>query len=296
MARKRRKAQRLVVVLLSDTHAGHKLGLISPGVQLYEQDEQGGLYRYTPPLTKTQQYLWNVYISDTAQAATFADGDSVLILHCGDATHGKAYPDQLVSTRMANQILIAVANTQALFDNIPNANMARFVQGTGSHEFGEGSSPILIVDKLKSEYPERDIEMPAHGLIGVDGCTIDYAHHGPGPGSRNWLRGNIARLYLRSLMMDDLDAGEMPPDVVVRGHFHAFVPPVTERISRGGTIYTSTLILLPSYCGLGDFARKVTRSPSRLSNGMVLLEVTDGKLTNIVPLVTTVDLRTKETF
>ena len=55
--RKRRRARRLVVVLLSDTHAGQKLALLNPETVL--SDEHGE--PYTPGLTTTQQYLWELY-------------------------------------------------------------------------------------------------------------------------------------------------------------------------------------------------------------------------------------------
>jgi len=75
-------------------------------------------------------------------------------------------------------------------------------------------APITIIFKNK------DIKMCQHGLLDIDGVTIDYAHHGPFPGSRSWLKGNIARYYLRDLMMREIMNGNSPPKLVVRAHYH----------------------------------------------------------------------------
>jgi len=57
---------------------------------------------------------------------------------------------------------------------------------------------------------------------------------------------------------------------------------------------TSDLFLLPSYCGIGDYARKATRSASRQTHGMVAFEIAYGQLVEVHPLIKTTDLRTKE--
>ena len=56
----------------------------------------------------------------------------------------------------------------------------------------------------------------------------------------------------------------------------------------------STIALTSSYCGLTGHGRKATRSGHIQNNGMIMAEVVDGRLGRVVPLVKSLDLRTKE--
>lgn len=290
---------RKIVAIHSDKHAGHRLGLMSPAAVIYEEDEEGRLYPMRPAMNKVQEWLWEKYVEDLAAVKVLAGDDPIVSLSCGDETHGKKYAEELVSTRLANQIIIAKANAEEMIA-VWEPEVVRFAEGTQSHEFGEGSTPILLTQWLADAFPGLDVQTVRHGLIDVDGATIDYAHHGPSPGIRKWTRGNVARLSLRSMMEDALDAGEKPPDLVVRGHRHTFLAPRTESIWRGngrdvgGTLYESRVTLIPSYCGLSRFAGKVTQSTPTLTVGMIAVEIVGGRIIEIYPFVRTVDLRTKE--
>lgn len=289
------RPSRTIVLFQSDTHGGHRLGLLSPATVLWEEDEEGHLYQKTASLTKFQRWLWDLYIDDTVKVAALVGESDVVLIDCGDATHGKKYPQELVSTRMANQILIAVANVDERVAML-NPRSVRFIEGTSSHEFEEGSTPTLLVEFVRRRYPDLNVGLVRHGRGIVDGATIDYAHHGPSPGIRYWTSGNVARLYLRSLMEGDLAAGKRPPDLVVRGHFHTFLPPITERMYRNGEMIESTILLLPSYCGLSGHSRKVTRSVSRITVGCVAVEIVGGKPVGFHPLIKIIDTRKEERF
>ena len=56
----RRSKARLLVVL-SDLHCGHRLGLLAPGTELLEIDEKGRATAWVPSLGPVQQYLWELY-------------------------------------------------------------------------------------------------------------------------------------------------------------------------------------------------------------------------------------------
>ena len=146
---------------------------------------------------------------------------------------------------------------------------------------------------LGSEYPKKNIRTIYHGLAKIGGATFDYSHKGPGTGIRNWLKGNVARYYLRSLMEDEFDDGNAPPDVVLRGHFHDFVLETLTKYHRD-IYYTSRIVVLPSYCMMDDFARQATRSASKIRFGMVAFEIVDSRIKDVLPLIERTDLRTKE--
>jgi hypothetical protein len=284
---------RRVLALFADTHGGHKLGLLNPETQLIEEDEDGNLVPYTPNLTAFQHYLWPLYERHVEEAVEWAGKDEIIVAHVGDECQGDKYTEHQVSTRRADQIDIAVWNMLP-WCSVENVETVRLIKGTGSHAMQEGSSTIQVCRVLQGKFPNKDIKAPYHNLLNIDGVGVDLAHHGPYPGSRKWLKGNVARYYLRDFMMEEILAGRKPADLVVRAHYHV---PVTETLDvrANGDKYTSHLVVLPSYCGLGDHTRQATRSKHKVTNGMFLYEIIDGEL-NPKPfeLVETQDLRTKE--
>lgn len=52
--------KRVILLVFSDTHGNHKLGLLNPKTVLYDETEEGELIPYTPRLTASQQYLWKL--------------------------------------------------------------------------------------------------------------------------------------------------------------------------------------------------------------------------------------------
>ena len=286
---------RTVVGILSDTHGGHKLGLLNPETVLYEESETGELVPYTPKLTAMQEYLWGLYKQHIEEVRAWAGFDQLVLIHNGDITQGNKYPEHLVSTRLADQISIGVANLRPWFDGA-GVRWARLAKGTGSHVLGEGSSEILIAQQLAALFAGANVQALYHGLLDVQGVQLDYAHHGPYPGSRAWLMGNVARYDLRSYMLNELSAGRTPARVVLRAHYHTWICPEVLSLEFMGDVYTSTLILTPSYCGLGAHGHQATRSAPSQTHGMIALEVTDGNLGEIRVFKKTLDLRTRETL
>ena len=151
------------------------------------------------------------------------------------------------------------------------------------------SSKLSLADK----YPRVDIGVAHHSRYTIGGVIFDMAHHGPSSGSRWWLRGNTARYYLRDRMLDDMALGKRPADVYLRGHYHVNLWE-TLRVEWCGQLVESHIIVLPSWCGLGDYARKITRSEPTITNGLYAFECRGGAVTRIVPMVATLDLRTEE--
>jgi hypothetical protein len=285
--------KRALLVCLSDTHAGSKLSLMNPDVVCYDEDpETGQLVPYTPNLTASQKYLWGLYVQGIEYVKDLAGGDDVYVIHNGDITQGNKYPQQLVSTRMADQITIACANVRPLV-KIPNIKAVRIVAGTGSHAFEEASSEILVTSWLKASYPDLNTDVLYHGHAMFSGLDVDYAHHGPGAGIRAWTKGNVAYLTLKSHMMSEVMRGKTPPRLYLYSHFHEYIR-VDHELKAGNTFYNSTLIVTPSFSMLNDHARQVTRSESEITNGMVVVEIVDGKILEIHKLMKSIDIRTRE--
>ena len=282
---------RRLVVLFSDTHAGSKLGLMNPETVLWEEDHTGQPVPWQPKPTAVQQWLWGHYSSDIAAVLDLAGGDDITLVHNGDLTWGRKYVSELVSTREADQMLIAVANLEP-WGAYPNVKTVRLVHGTDSHAFGEATSDAIVCDALRVRWPDRSVAEVRHALLLVDGVGIDCAHHGPGPGGRQWLTGNQARYYAKSLMNDDLVLGRTPPRVIVRSHYHTFIRE-TVRVHGAREVVTD-VIVTPAYCGMTEYATQATRSAYLISCGLVALEIVDGALREIHPFVRAVDLRREE--
>jgi hypothetical protein len=123
--------------------------------------------------------------------------------------------------------------------------------------------------------------------------VLDVAHHGPHPGTRDWLFGNVATLYLRDRIYRDRALGQEPASVYLSGHYHHWVH-VTLYQTWQGEDRRYDLVVLPSFCGLGEYARKATRSDPSLTTGLGLFEVIDGRLADIRPVTQVWDLRTCE--
>jgi len=286
--------KRTILAICSDLHGGHRHGLLNPETLLDEIDERGNIIeQYHPPLNKIQEYLWEKYTNWLSEAFDYAKRDEVVFVLNGDLTAGNKYKQLLVSDRLADQIIIGEANAAPIYARKPKA--VRLIKGTGAHVFDNGSAEILIATLLKAAYPKTSTRVYDHALMEIGGVDVDISHHGPPTGSREWLKGNEARYYLRSLMLQEIVVGNIPPRLVFRGHYHDFIEE-TLKIKHDGEWYTSTLVITPSLTFITDYARMVMRSPNRVTHGIVLAELIDGELLRVVPMLQTVDIRSKESL
>ena len=283
--------KRKILVGISDTHGGHKLGLCNPKTIL-ENVDNGAVTPYSPQISEIQNFMWETYEWGIQETLSLAGKDDIVVIHDGDPTHGKAGFLQVMSNQISDQILIAVANFEPWF-KYKNVKTVRFALGTGIHEFGEGSSSTIIANLLRSKYPKVDVGMVYHGLLNIDGFLIDYSHHGPFTGSRKWLEGNELRYYLRSIMMDELMNRNTPPSLVIRGHYHTYRREFLEIIANG-VFYEGWAVVMPGFTFKDDYTRKASRSEFKQTIGMLAFEIIDGHLYRVHPFIKTIDIRTKE--
>jgi len=286
-------SKRRIILAESDTHAGNLLGLCNPKVRILSSD---GSKKVGPSIREFQQYTWGLRTDYIGNVVEIAGDSDIIHIHGGDITQGNKYHDQLMTTRIADQFSIADANMWPIYE-IPNVKTGRLITGTSAHIFGEGTSEIEVAERLSLRYPDKDIRPLAHSLLEIDGIEFDVTHHGPGAGIRQWTRGNVARHYLRSKMWQDYKTRGKVPRLFIRGHYHTFVHE-TVRERFGDEYVESHLIILPSWCGMTEYARQATQSEYELTNGLVAIEIIPGDQIplRIHPFVKTLDLRTKETL
>lgn len=277
--------KRTVVIALADIHSGCKFSLMNPNTELYDEDEDESII---PTPTASQDKLWGIYTEAKQTAFEFAADDEMILIHDGDLTHGDRFKVELVSDRLADQIVIAEMNLAPWYE-YPHLTRVRIIRGTGVHTMGQGSSEMIVGNYLKKAFPKVDTGYKIHSLVEIDHVPFDVAHHGPYPGGRDWLRGNVARFYLRDLMYREIRRGNIPPRIVLRAHYHQ---PVHEYLEMNGD--ASDIFILPSMSMLDEHAQKATQSNDEVTNGITLFEIIDGELASFKRLYTKTDVRQKE--
>jgi hypothetical protein len=256
------------------------------------ETSEGNVQAYHPELNEPQRYLWEVFMWGKTETEKLASGNDVVIIHVGDLTQGNFFPREQISTQMSDQLEIAAWNMKPLM-KIKNLKAVCLTKGTGSHEFGEGSSTVLLRNLLRAEYPKIRTKAIYHAKDTIAGATIDYAHHGTSAGIRSWLRGNQVRYYLQSIMDTEIKMGNAPADLYLRGHYHSYVKELVTMATRDKE-YESTMITLPGFCMLGDYGTQATKSTLLLSTGMVAIEIINGKIYQTHKFIRTLDLRSQE--
>lgn len=291
LAARRPVSQRVILAAISDTHAGHKLAMMNPETILYDEDEDGNLKPWRPQPGPSQEAIWPWHLEDVGRVADLADGCPIVLVHHGDIIQGgNGKGRELVSSRIADQEEIAWRNLDPWLA-LPNLERIVLIKGTGYHELEEGSGALSIASRLRAA--GRKVDVPYHYRPTIAGVQCNLAHHGAPPGVRNWLRGNILRLYTQSIMDDCLVDGKEPPALLLRGHYHQYVTEIVTRRARGRTWRTQAVIL-PSYSFIDDYARKVAKSPEKVTIGMVAFEIEGGKASEPYEFMRTVDFVTKE--
>lgn len=285
------KKDSYVLALHSDTHAGNSLGLLNPDITCEVEDTNGNTKSIQIKPSEWQKYLWELYTSHIDKAFEISGSRPLYVAHLGDATQGLEHIDNLISNTIFGHIQIACGNADAWFSKKKQPVAYWQIYGTGVHVFGEGSSERLIVERMKLKYPKTDFKGMYHAEMNFRGALIDLAHHGPAAGRRKWLEGNSAGWMTKSMMLEYIMMGKTPPHLVGRGHVHEYRRNVQTVYTGDDREFETQTIILPSYCGLGDYGQKATRSTNTIQNGMVIVEFEDGKIIRVTPLVQTVDLR-----
>ena len=294
----RGKAGRRVVVIQSDPHAGHRLGLCNPKTLVERVDDDGDWCEVPlldlpgTGLTETQERLWRIHREHVDNAIQIADGCRLDVLQAGDSTSGVKYPAGNMAVEPVDQIAIAAANLEP-WRGYGRLGAMRFFSGTPAHSrLGLMTAEAILAGKMRDA--GIDAKALHHARLTVEGKRFDVAHHGPPPGSRTWLEGNVARYYLRSAVWEDRALGLEPADYYVRGHYHCWVEEELTSLWHGERV-ENHLLVIPSLSGMTDHARQFTRSKPVLINGLVVFEIEDRRGT-VTPMLDIQDLRTEETL
>ena len=292
-----KKYKRTIIAVRGDTQGGHAGGPLNPETEiptLGTKDGKTVVEDVTKPaLRPFQKKLWEWHEADRDKIGKLAGADPIVLLEMGDLTQGNVFRDDLGEVSLTAQVTISAYSMFPWLD-MKQVRAAYMVRGTGVHVWGEGATETLLSMYLQTAYPRKKVKITDHWMLNVDGFLLDVAHHGTGPGIRAWTRGNEFNLYLKSLLLDDVVMGKRPPDMVLRAHRHTFT--VGRAIYQtGGQAWELPGYITPPMCFIGSHAQKVERSPSHMSVGMVAFELINGRLTQTLPFLHTIDLRSMET-
>ena len=281
------------VLQISDMHAGSRWGLYNPECVLIRANDDGDVEEWQPALTPTQRYLWSLLDDKLGEIADWAGGDEILLFHTGDATQGDRYTEaMMLDITRSDQRAIATSNLAYICRRLPQIRKVRLITGTLVHVPNDAEARTAA--DLREE-TGLDVASAHHVRANISGAVFEIAHHGPFPGSRDWLRGNVALYHLKDRVYRDRRAGIRPADVYMYGHFHTFVevPLADEWLGESRLL---RLVIAPSMVGMGHYARKSTRSAPFVSHGLVGYGVVNGMVAEVVPFKRRLDLRTEETL
>lgn len=287
--RLRKKQNRRVFAWLSDTHGGKTTGLLNPATVLLRVDDGGEIEPWKPELSTTQGKLWLIYENAIGELEEYAKDDEILVAHDGDITHGDKHNGHIPETTLEDQRIIACDNMRPLV-SLKNVSKVRLLTGTEVHV--PECAEARVAAKMRKEFG-LDVSCSHHTRFDMGGDIIEGTHHGPHPGSRDWLRGNTATYYLKDRIYTDRRVGVKPARAFMRGHYHRHVH-VSIHECWQGEHTDHELIIIPALAGLDGFIRKVGQSPPILQAGIIALEFIDGYLSDIKPFTDELDLRTEE--
>lgn len=280
-------------VFESDPHGGHKQGLCPESIKVLDPDTAEEVDRPLH-LNPTQTRLLAIRQANLARLAELVHRKRWLYMQLGDQTQGGKYPDDAFEVGEYEQTAIAYANMEPVLSMSPTA--ARFAMSTPSHAFGGGADKILH-NAYRMHYPKLDIRTGWHGIThwqaGGGDFVIEHKHHGPHGGYREWTKTNSAYLYLKSKVERSIKAGRRPPDLYVSGHIHVNLM-ATYAYEWHGQWREARIITIPPSCGVGCYARQAVLELESVTNGMVVVELHDGRFYDVYNWTDTQELRYEE--
>jgi hypothetical protein len=159
------------------------------------------------------------------------------------------------------------------------ADVRLFTRGTPAHVGEGGSADEAVARILKATRPNGKKAGPYssyHLKLNIDGVNLDVCHHGPNTGSRMWLKGNGARGYARTIVLDALVLNQKPPDVIIRSHYHQ---KLHETLHEYGN--TTEMIVTPAWQWMSSFATRVVSFEQISDIGGLVISIDAGRVTDI---------------
>lgn len=210
------------VAVLGDIHANSKVGLCPPVVNMFK----GGTYR--PP--RPQLWLHSKFLEyrDEVAAARDRAGGRLIIIFTGElADNNKHSQYDLIEHHPDAQMRVAVDAIMPLLEVIDKerGDLIYVLRGTEAHSGPDSWMDNKIgadIGAVETVTPDKTVLNSFDVLtLNIDGVRINAAHHPPlGPGRLPWTSSTYATRMAAHAFMSATLAGEQPPHLFVRGHYH----------------------------------------------------------------------------
>jgi len=199
------------LIVVSDLHAGCRLGLCPPSVAL----DEGGTYESTP-LQRKMYGLWQEFWSEWVPR--FTRGEPFAVCVNGDAIDGVHHNSVTqVSHNMADQVSIAYTLLSPIVE-LCGGNYYH-LRGTEAHAGKSGQYEEMLATRLGS-LPGSTGEHARWELWArLDRALVHVTHHIGTTGSMHYETTAIMK-ELSESYTESARWAEEPPDVVVRSHRH----------------------------------------------------------------------------
>ncbi len=191
------------VLVISDTHCGHQVGLTHPGYKMPAGKQKFG---------KVRDELWKFFSRGIEKWRPY----DVLICN-GDMLEGKGMRSggtELITSDRKTQCELA----EAIIDYI-GAPVVRMIYGTPSHVGTDEDWEDIIFDRIRDKY---NAKIGSHEWFSVYGKIIDCKHK---IGSSTVPHGRLTALA-REILWNQLWAsqggGQVRADILIRSHDHYF--------------------------------------------------------------------------
>ena len=287
---------RTVIAVCNDFQVGSSTGILDPDSLLSRWDDvnsREATISVASHMNPAQRYLFDLYEGGIKQVAELAGKDDLYVIVNGDYTQGERFDEYLTFNAMPDQVQIAADLICRWVKECKTLRGIRLTKSTQVHAYKEGVADNAILTNIRERYPKLDIKLVSHGLLNINGSYIDYAHHGPSGGIRNWTKGNILRLTALSLIRDAIQHYEPIPNVILRAHKHEQVEEWIITRRKDERIKTLA-VTVPSFQLMTPFAQKVTQSESIVTVGMLALEIGTGGASDLYWLTETRSYRDVE--
>jgi hypothetical protein len=250
--------KKTVIAIIGDTHVGSTVGLCPPGQWQHED----GYHRPGP----FQKLLWKEWSEYWAKVRAARENARLIVVHNGDAVDGNHHRTTQIWTPMpgeqerAHIECMDWALNEVGFDE-EAGDQLYYTSPTKAHG-GEGNQSderiardlgAVFRKKPKRKGGKDGSALFPHLSLSLHGGSvrIDIKHHGPGPGTRLWTKGNALRSILKNIYIEALERSEKIPKkwFYVWSHNHRYLPP--ERVHTNNGTLEGTL--MPAFQGITHY-------------------------------------------
>jgi len=202
------------VIITSDHHAGHTVGLTPPIVNL----DDGGTYR--PP--EIVRRMWAYWLECWQEVRDATQGHRRIWIANGDLVDydAKQRSNQYITNNKAQTLRLAVDVMEPGLDIVDSVIVVR---GTPAHTGpdGELEETIAADITIAEPYSEERYSWPAVAC-NISGVLFDVRHH-TSIGRLPWTQPNAANKLAYNVRNRYIANGHKPPDYVIRSHVHVSV-------------------------------------------------------------------------